>query len=135
MTTLVECATNLVQPKSDVSFPAVLVIHENRGLNPHNEDVARRAAIEGFVALAPDGLYPVGGYPGNDVNGRTQQRSLDEPKLLRDLENSAHILKNISFQTVSLVLSDSASAVSSSTISSRSSARTSMRVYRSMVVP
>jgi carboxymethylenebutenolidase len=69
-------------------------IHENRGLNPHIEDVARRAAIEGFVAFAPDGLYPVGGYPGNDVDGKKQQRALDKPKLLKDLENSARYLKS-----------------------------------------
>ncbi|MSQ62794.1 MAG: dienelactone hydrolase family protein, partial [Betaproteobacteria bacterium] len=51
----------LVQPAGQGPFPAVLVIHENRGLNPYVEDVARRAAVEGFVALAPDGLFPVGG--------------------------------------------------------------------------
>jgi carboxymethylenebutenolidase len=56
----------LVQPTSTGPVPAVLVIHENRGLNPYVEDVARRAAVEGFLALAPDGLFPVGGYPGND---------------------------------------------------------------------
>jgi carboxymethylenebutenolidase len=53
----------LVQPNAPGPFPAVLVIHENRGLNPHIEDIARRAATEGFLALAPDGLSPVGGYP------------------------------------------------------------------------
>jgi carboxymethylenebutenolidase len=56
--------------------------------------VARRAAIEGFVALAPDGLYPIGGYPGNDDDGKVMQRSLDKPKLLKDLENSARYLKS-----------------------------------------
>src|SRR5262245_33769438 len=56
----------LVQPAGQGPFPAVLVVHENRGLNPYIEDVARRAAVEGFLALAPDGLSPVGGYPGND---------------------------------------------------------------------
>ena len=60
----------LVQPKGTGPFPSVLVIHENRGLNPYIEDVARRAAVEGFLALAPDGLFPVGGYPGNDDDGR-----------------------------------------------------------------
>ena len=63
----------LVQPAGNGPFPAVLVIHENRGLNPYIEDVARRAAVEGFLALAPDGLFPVGGYPGNDDDGRTLQ--------------------------------------------------------------
>ena len=61
----------LVQPSGAGPFPTVLVIHENRGLNPYIEDVARRAATEGFLALAPDGLFPVGGYPGNDDDGRT----------------------------------------------------------------
>lgn len=54
----------LVAPDDDGPFPAVLVIHENRGLNPHIEDVARRAAVAGFLALAPDGPVPIGGYPG-----------------------------------------------------------------------
>ena len=83
----------LVQPKSDGPFPAVLVIHENRGLNPYVEDVARRVAVAGFLALAPDGLAPVGGYPGNDDDGRTLQRSLDQAKLRQDMVNSARLLK------------------------------------------
>ncbi|MEL0105955.1 MAG: dienelactone hydrolase family protein [Rhodospirillaceae bacterium] len=83
----------LVQPKGEGPFPAVLVVHENRGLNPHIEDVARKAAVAGFVALAPDGLYPVGGYPGNDVDGKKLQKSIDKKKLLKDLENSARYLK------------------------------------------
>lgn len=84
----------LVQPADDGPFPVVLVIHENRGLNPYIEDVARRAAIEGFLALAPDGLSPVGGYPGNDDDGRTLQRSLDQAKLEQDMVNSARYLKS-----------------------------------------
>jgi len=83
----------LVQPAGDGPFPAVLVIHENRGLNPYIEDVARRCAVEGFVALAPDGLAPVGGYPGNDDDGRTMQRALDPAKLFTDLLNGAKFLK------------------------------------------
>jgi carboxymethylenebutenolidase len=83
----------LVQPAGPGPFPAVLVIHENRGLNPYIEDVARRAAVEGFVALAPDGLFPVGGYPGNDDDGRTLQSSLDPGKLRTDMLNSARFLK------------------------------------------
>ena len=74
-------------------FPSVLVIHENRGLNPYIEDVARRAAAEGFLALAPDGLFPVGGYPGNDDDGRTMQAGLDQAKLRTDMLNSARFLK------------------------------------------
>lgn len=83
----------LVKPAGDGPFPPVLIIHENRGLNPHIEDVARRAAVEGFLALAPDGLAPVGGYPGNDDDGRTLQRSLDRDKLNIDMLNSAVFLK------------------------------------------
>lgn len=83
----------LVQPAGKGPFPAVVVIHENRGLNPYIEDVARRIAAEGFIALAPDGLFPVGGYPGNDDDGRTLQASLDQPKLRTDLLNSARFLK------------------------------------------
>src|SRR4051812_16264487 len=83
----------LVQPKGNGPFPSVLVIHENRGLNPYIEDVARRAAVEGFLALAPDGLFPVGGYPGNDDDGRTLQAKLDQAKLRTDMVNSAKCLK------------------------------------------
>src|SRR6185436_9624920 len=83
----------LVQPKGTGPFPSVLVIHENRGLNPYIEDVARRAATEGFLALAPDGLFPVGGYPGNDDDGRTLQAGLDQAKLRTDMVNSARYLK------------------------------------------
>jgi carboxymethylenebutenolidase len=83
----------LVQPKGDGPFPAVLVVHENRGLNPYIEDVARRAAVGGFLALAPDGLAPVGGYPGNDDDGREMQAKLDQGKLRQDIVNSAKYLK------------------------------------------
>ncbi len=83
----------LVQPTGDGPFPSVVVFHENRGLNPYIEDVARRAAVAGFLALAPDGLAPVGGYPGNDDDGRTLQRSLDPGKLDQDMINSARFLK------------------------------------------
>jgi carboxymethylenebutenolidase len=83
----------LVQPTGPGPFPAVLVVHENRGLNPYIEDVARRAALEGFLALAPDGLFPVGGYPGNDDDGRALQATLDQAKLRTDLLNSARFLK------------------------------------------
>ena len=83
----------LVQPAGPGPFPAVLVIHENRGLNPYVEDVARRAAVEGFLALAPDGLFPAGGYPGNDDDGRTLQAGLDQGKLRTDMLNGARFLK------------------------------------------
>lgn len=83
----------LVQPSGAGPFPAVLVIHENRGLNPYIEDVARRAAVAGFLALAPDGLAPLGGYPGNDDDGRDLQAKLDQAKLRADMLNSARHLK------------------------------------------
>ncbi len=65
-------------------LPAVLVIHENRGLNPYIEDVVRRAAKAGYLAFGPDGLTPLGGYPGNDDDGRAMQRELDRAKLMED---------------------------------------------------
>ena len=83
----------LVQPKGNGPFPSVIVVHENRGLNPYIEDVARRCAVEGFLALAPDGLFPVGGYPGNDDDGRDLQAKLDQNKLRTDMLNSAKWLK------------------------------------------
>ena len=83
----------LVQPASDGPFPAVLVIHENRGLNPYIEDVARRAAVAGFLTLAPDALTPLGGYPGNDDDGKVMQRSLDRGKIHVDMLNGAKYLK------------------------------------------
>jgi carboxymethylenebutenolidase len=83
----------LVQPKGNGPFPVVIVVHENRGLNPYIEDVARRCAVEGFLALAPDGLFPVGGYPGNDDDGRDLQAKLDQNKLRTDMLNSAKYLK------------------------------------------
>jgi carboxymethylenebutenolidase len=84
----------LVQPKGTGPFPTVLVVHENRGLNPYIEDVARRLATEGFLALAPDALFPLGGYPGNDDDGRAMQAKLDSAKILTDMENGAMFLKN-----------------------------------------
>lgn len=75
----------LVRPsQSEGPFPAVVVVHENRGLNPYIEDVARRLAKEGFLALAPDGLTSVGGYPGNDDEGRELQQQVDGEKLMND---------------------------------------------------
>ena len=83
----------MVRPTREGPFPAVLVIHENRGLNPYIEDVARRVAVAGFLALAPDGLFPVGGYPGNDDDGRALQSGLNQQKLRTDMLNSAQFLK------------------------------------------
>ena len=75
----------LVRPaKASGKVPAVVVVHENRGLNPYIEDVARRLAKAGYLALAPDGLSSVGGYPGNDDKGRELQRQVDPEKLMND---------------------------------------------------
>lgn len=75
----------LVRPaKATGPLPAVVVVHENRGLNPYIEDVARRVAKAGFIALAPDGLSSVGGYPGNDDKGRELQQQIDPTKLMND---------------------------------------------------
>lgn len=84
----------LVEPAGEGPYPTVLVMHENRGLNPYIEDVARRAAVEGFLALAPDGLSPIGGYPGNDDDGRVMQKTLDQAKLRQDMVNSARYLRS-----------------------------------------
>lgn len=75
-------------------LPVVLVIHENRGLNPYIKDVARRLAKAGFIAFAPDALYPIGGYPGNDDEGKTMQKSLDKAKIEQDFIAAAQFLKN-----------------------------------------
>ncbi|MEM9781142.1 MAG: dienelactone hydrolase family protein [Pseudomonadota bacterium] len=83
----------LARPAGDGPFPAVLVVHENRGLNPHIEDVTRRAAVAGFLAFAPDALTPLGGYPGNDDDGRAMQRQLDRGLIMVDMLNAARFLK------------------------------------------
>ncbi|EHU4974798.1 dienelactone hydrolase family protein [Vibrio vulnificus] len=74
-------------------LPVVLVVHENRGLNPYIQDVARRLATQGFVAFAPDALAPVGGYPGNDDQGRELQKNLDRAKIEQDFIAAAQYLK------------------------------------------
>ncbi|WP_372935016.1 dienelactone hydrolase family protein [Seonamhaeicola sp.] len=75
-------------------LPGVVVVHENRGLNPYIEDVGRRTAIEGFISLAPDALSPLGGYPGNDDEGRTMQRQRDRNEMLEDFIAAYNFLKN-----------------------------------------
>ncbi len=74
--------------------PAVLVVHENRGLNPYIKDVARRLAKAGFVAFAPDALYSLGGYPGNDDEGRAMQRSMERAKIEQDFIAAARYLES-----------------------------------------
>lgn len=77
----------------------VLVAHENRGLNPYIEDVARRLAKAGFIAFAPDALFPLGGYPGNDDEGRAMQKTLDGNKIEGDFMDAATLLKNHELST------------------------------------
>ena len=74
-------------------LPGIIVVHENRGLNPYIEDVGRRAAVEGFISLAPDALTPLGGYPGNDDEGRTLQRQRDRNEMLEDFIAAYDYLK------------------------------------------
>jgi carboxymethylenebutenolidase len=74
-------------------IPAVVVIHENRGLNPHIEDVVRRAAVAGFMAIGPDGLTSVGGYPGTDEKGAEMQRTVDPQKMMADFVATARYVK------------------------------------------
>ncbi len=88
-----EMSGYLVKPTTDGPHPAVLVIHENRGLNPYIEDVARRLGSVGFLALAPDALHPAGGYPGNDDDGRAMQKELDRTKIMIDMLNSANFVR------------------------------------------
>ncbi len=74
--------------------PGIVVVHENRGLNPYIEDVGRRCAVGGFISLAPDALTPLGGYPGNDDEGRTMQRKRDRNEMLEDFIAAYEYLKN-----------------------------------------
>jgi len=83
----------LSKPKKSKKSPGVIVVHENRGLNPYIEDVGRRTAIEGFISLAPDALSPLGGYPGNDDDGRAMQKKRDRNEMLEDFIAAYHFLK------------------------------------------
>jgi carboxymethylenebutenolidase len=84
----------VAQPaKFSDKLPTVLVVHENRGLNPHIEDVARRFALEGFIAFAPDALFPLGGYPGDEDKARELFQKLDQNKTRADFVSAANILK------------------------------------------
>jgi carboxymethylenebutenolidase len=89
-----ECEGYLVVPANlSTKVGTVLVVHENRGLNPYVMDVARRLAKKGFIAFAPDGLYPVGGYPGNDDDGREMQKKMEKGKLEEDFIAAAKFIK------------------------------------------
>jgi len=86
----------LVMPsKFKGKLPGVVVVHENRGLNPYIEDTARQTAIAGFIAFAPDALTPLGGYPGNDDEGRTMQRTRDKEEMLQDFIAAYDYLKSM----------------------------------------
>ncbi len=86
----------LVRPSNaSGALPLVLVLHENRGLNPHIEDVARRMALEGFIAFAPDALFPVGGYPGTEDEARTKFGTLDQAKSRQDILAAYRYLKTV----------------------------------------
>lgn len=86
----------LVQPaKATGKLPTVLVVHENRGLNPHIEDIARRLALDNFIAFAPDGLFPLGGYPGDEDKARDMFAKLDQVKTREDFVAAAGHLKNL----------------------------------------
>ena len=85
----------LSQPdKNTTKLPGIVVVHENRGLNPYIEDVGRRAALEGFISLAPDALTPLGGYPGTDDEGREMQRKRDRNEMLEDFIAAYNYLYN-----------------------------------------
>jgi len=83
----------LAKPSSGGKAPGILVIHENRGLNPHIEDIARRLATDGFVAFAPDALFPLGGYPGDEEKARELFPKLDQAKTREDFVAAAAFLK------------------------------------------
>ncbi len=80
--------------KTKKKLPGIVVVHENRGLNPHIADVGRRAGLAGFLSLAPDALWPLGGYPGNDDDGRALQKKRDRNEMLQDFIAAYEYLKN-----------------------------------------
>ncbi len=85
----------LSSPKgTDQKLPGIVVVHENRGLNPYIEDVGRRCAVAGFVSIAPDALTPLGGYPGNDDDGRAMQRERDRDEMLEDFIAAYEYIRN-----------------------------------------
>lgn len=84
----------LSQPSGNTNkLPGIVVVHENRGLNPHIEDVGRRAGVANFISLAPDALFPLGGYPGTDDEGRVLQRQRDRMEMLEDFIAAFEYLK------------------------------------------
>jgi carboxymethylenebutenolidase len=81
--------------KTEGPLPVVMVVHENRGLNPHIEDITRRLALADFIAFAPDALFPLGGYPGNEDSARTLFATLDQEKCRQDFLAAAHVLRSV----------------------------------------
>lgn len=88
---------------SSQKLPGVVVVHENRGLNPYIEDVGRQTALDGFISIAPDALTPLGGYPGNDDDGRALQQQRDRNEMLEDFIAAFNYLKRIPIAMVILV--------------------------------
>ena len=90
-----DMAGDLVRLKTGpAKRPGLIVVHENRGLNPYIKDVARRTALAGYIALAPDALFPLGGYPGNDDDGRALQATRDRDEMLADFMTAAEALRD-----------------------------------------
>ncbi|MFC3415073.1 dienelactone hydrolase family protein [Algoriphagus hitonicola] len=83
----------LSKPAGSGKFPGIVVVHENRGLNPYIEDVGRRCAAAGFISIAPDALWPLGGYPGTDDEGRDMQRNRTREEMLEDFIAAFEYLK------------------------------------------
>jgi carboxymethylenebutenolidase len=91
-----KCSGYLARPaQAKGLLPLVLVVHENRGLNPHIEDIARRFAVEGFIAFAPDALFPLGGYPGDEDAARTKFGTLEQDKVREDFLAAADFLGRV----------------------------------------
>lgn len=93
MRALLSRPKNMSKKSVAEKLPGIIVVHENRGLNPHIEDVTRRAALEGFIALGPDALTPLGGYPGTDDEGRALQQKRDRNEILEDFIAAFEYLK------------------------------------------
>jgi carboxymethylenebutenolidase len=90
-----KCLGYLARPAGKGAAPMVLVAHENRGLNPHIEDIARRLAVDGFIAFAPDALHPLGGYPGDEDAARALFQKLDQDKVKEDFLAAASFLSSL----------------------------------------
>jgi carboxymethylenebutenolidase len=90
-----KCQGYMARPAAGGAAPMVLVAHENRGLNPHIEDIARRLAVDGFIAFAPDALHPLGGYPGDEDAARELFQKLDQAKVKQDFLAAARMLATL----------------------------------------